>query len=140
MPDEYIGSGGERFGPAGPEGFAQPAAQRPDHQRHDLEVVEDRDEGGEEDDDRKHLHDEDEAHRVKVGELPEEKLDSLVTARDDEADQVGEGAQHGLAPRSEEDEGPEGELQQEGPEDGTQANGTAIGRGEDRDAEENGHS
>ncbi|MNT44927.1 hypothetical protein D3C72_1814770 [compost metagenome] len=113
------------------------APQHPDHPLHDAEVIEHGDEGADEDHQRQHPHGEDEAV---AGQIAKHEADAAVGEAEQGGNAVAHGAEQELARGKVEHQGGQADLQRQGAQHGTPADGTAIFTRQPGDKQEGQHT
>ena len=140
LADEDVRGRAEALDLADPGELLEPAADPADHQLHHAEVVEDRDQRGEEDDHRQRRDREAGAADLGLGERAEQELDPGVGEAEQLADAVCGAVERGPAGRHIEHQPGQPGLQGEGRADHAQADRAAIGGEDDGDDQDERHA
>ena len=126
---EHAGGGVEALRAARPHEAGRDAREQRHHHLHDAEVVEDREQGGHEDDGGQHLEREDEpdAAAPRLAQRPEHELRALERQGEERADLLSQPAEDPLADGDLQDEQGQRELEAQAPGHGLEADGAPVG-------------
>ena len=145
LADEDVGSGRQGFGTGGTQHLLQTTTQQLDHPLHDAEVIKNRDQGREEDDDGQYTEGEDETtatehfEHLVADQTTEQEFDTVLTITDDAGDGIGHAHQNIPANRDIQHEGTQTCLNGEGTAHGTNFDCLAIAGEQHRDKDERRH-